>query len=58
MKAEDKEVLQQVLDNLSYTKGYKEQLIEFNKGFNPHNGAKFTNEVKEFKFLFPLDKAI
>ena len=56
MKAEDKEVLQQVLDNLSYTKGYKEQLIEFNKGFNPHKEVKFTHNVEEF--LFPLDKAI
>ena len=59
MKSEDKEVVQQVMDNLSYVKGYKEKLIEFNTQFNPHDGdTKFTHEVKDFKFLFPLDKAI
>ncbi len=56
MKPEDKEVLQQVLDNLAYVDGYKEKLIEFNREFNPHQRVRFSTEPK--KFLFPLEKAI
>lgn len=56
MRPEDKEVLQQVLDNLSYVKGYKEKLIEFNKKFDPNKEVKFTHDPS--KFLFPLEKAI
>jgi hypothetical protein len=56
MKLEDGEVIRQVMDNLSYVKGYKERLIEFNKEFNSYNNVKVNYNVKEF--LFPLEKAI
>lgn len=56
MKIGDEEVVRQVMDNLSYTKGYKEKLIEFNKQFNPYKEVKMSYGAKEF--LFPLEKAI
>ncbi len=56
MKIEDSQVVREVLDNLSYTNGYKDKLIEFNKQFNPYIKVKVSYGSKEF--LFPLEKVI
>jgi hypothetical protein len=58
MKDEDKEVIQDVIDRLSYCSdsNYKEKLIKFNERFDPHKKVKFTNDSN--KFLFTIDKAI
>jgi len=56
MDSKDKELLQEVIDRINYSEGYKEKLIALNQRFDPHKKVKFTYDTD--KFLFPIDKAI
>lgn len=58
-REEKNELMRDILDRVSYCKGYKEELLKLNARYNPHENVNYSVGVVENKTpLFPLNQVL